>query len=470
MVFNNMTNDEAGMPLVFNAPGSFTDLLVLYPLTDAGSTKNQCNSLHRMTFLQRGSHQEIAIQIEGTYYTTLSYIKGIDPIYPITDIMVSNPPCSKRTKNDTKIQISSDSDLQICVGLDRVGLSIPYQVMGSQRYWRRIGVQMGNNQVNLAAQYESERVMSDTDRGALFERVSAQGGMYNNQPRGLFWYYNNAREITRKPKTPYQLAKLAFLVELNLGAMSKLINKAGRKVPHGSLNLMAKINSAGQLSLKVEGRDIENQVTLERANLPKPNTPEVFERDWEGSTTVHYKEWFRIIREKKANGYSLEKALDRQSMSVTEELKELIGITTDGNLVYGIKKTDPNTTEEEIFLVTFPITELPLPIPEEEMAGDYVTNTVVPSSTESWVDRGGVEPFSDDTPPVMFSEFTEEENNILTEWWLAHVAHCRERSQPTTFVEADWFRHYMSLCLSEGRRVGEDHLDLYQKTRELARQ
>jgi hypothetical protein len=221
--------------------------------------------------------------------------------------------------------------------------------------------------------------------------------------------------------------------------------------------VLARIES-GELKLEIEGRDIKDSTTLERTTIPTTAHVRhtVHKTDWEGCGVIHYKEWFRFVRERSANGFSFEKTLDQIPDTVSFTATELIGLTTDQRLVYGVKLELTDSEEVYTVLAVFPKRNIPMKIPED-------LRDVIPTETPASTVQ---------VQEVTSSEMPEQNNlsgeqlQLITSWWEAHLSYSESRSQDLSEDPMEWFRHYMSHQLAEGERMGAEHLDLYNHLRQ----
>ncbi len=456
MTFDNMNTEEPGMPIVFDAPivNNFMLLAMRVSLACTTSTKNQYRGLKRLTFVQRRSLREVAIQIEGAEFTTTVIRKSEDLPHPIDEIMVSNKPNNKEiNKNEGKGSFITSHQSRVVVGLDRIGLTARYTTTG--RGWRRWANQLNNNN----PQVQDLDYTSDTVR------------LVENNQRDIMLYAQSNKEITRVPKSSSALTKLVFQIKCAYGTLAKLINKAGRKAPHGSLHLTANVNDDAILRLGIKGVGLDGTETLEQTTIKssaRMGQSVAYGFIGSVSAVIHYKEWFRFAREKSRNGYSIEKSLVDIPHDQSD-ITEIFGITEDGRFTYGIQ-IELASGDTDCIYITFPKTDLASPIEYSQLAvyadsGWPATRT----STSNGPAPGERPPAPMPVvvePTIEPVDLTPDEDGMIALWEEAHRAHCTSRNMRVSQDRLVWFRHYMTQCLASGDRVGESHLTLYSKLRD----
>lgn len=463
MTFENMRSEDPGMPVVMDAPvdNALMQLAIRMVLACSKGPKTQYRGLKRITFLQRRNENRVAIKIEGAEFTTMVVSEREDLPHPIDDIMVSNAPNNEKINTqEGKGSLIDTHSVQVVVGLDRIGISTRYQTSG--RGWRRWANQFNNRQGN-----DLESLSYQTEKIRLVE----------NNNRDLFMYAHSNNEMTRVPKHTASLAKLAFQVECAYGTLAKLVNKAGRKAPHGTLHITANI-SEGELRLGMKGIGMNGEETLKATTISGNarqghSVPPTF--NGTVSASIHYKEWFRFAREKSANGYSVEKALSSMASlnrgDQAPEVSEIFGITVDGNFVYGVQLGYVDRTDT--VLITFPKTDISVPLADSELSL-YTGNASVSARRRRQVETPPEVPPTTVTTEVVEEptvnrtrlELSTEERTMLEAWATAHREHCTSRRMNVSQDRLVWFRHYMTQCLASGNRVGETHLELYSKLRD----
>ena len=463
MTFENMNTADPGMPMVMDAPvdNSLMQLAIRMALANTAGPKTQYRGLKRITFLQRREENRVAIKIEGAEFATLVMSEKEDLPHPIDNIMVSNAPNNKTINTgEGKGSLIDSHGVQVVVGLDRIGISARYQTSG--RGWRRWANQFNNRQgSNLESlDYNQEKVR-----------------LIENNNRDLFMYAHSNTEITRVPRNTSALAKLAFQVKCAYGTLAKLVNKAGRKAPHGTLHITANI-SEGELRLGMKGIGMKGDQTLEATTIEgKAREGHSVSPSFNGSVSasIHYKEWFRFAREKSQNGYSIEKALSllrgRYRGENAPEVSEVFGITEEGNFVYGVQVRFGDRTDT--VLVTFPKTDISVPLADSELSL-YTGSTPAPARRRRRVEAPpevpptpvATEVVEEPTVNRARLELSTEEQVMLDRWATAHRMHCNARNMSVSQDRLVWFRHYMTQCLANGDRVGETHLALYSKLRD----
>ncbi len=463
MTFENMNTEDPGMPMVMDAPvdNSLMQLAIRMALATTTGSKNQYRGLKRITFLQRRGENRVAMKIEGAEFSTLVMSEKEDLPHPIDNIMVSNAPNNKLIgTGEGKGSLIDSHGVQVVVGLDRIGISTRYQTSG--RGWRRWANQFNSRQGNTleTLDYQNEKVR-----------------VIENNNRDLFLYAHSNNEITRVPRSTSALAKLAFQVKCAYGTLAKLVNKAGRKAPHGTLHITANI-SEGELRLGMKGIGMKGDQTLQPTTIDgKAREGHTVSPSFNGtvSASIHYKEWFRFAREKSQNGYSVEKAMTllrgRYRGETTPEVSEIFGITEDGNFVYGVQVGFGDRTDT--VLVTYPKTDISVPLADSELS---LYTGPAPATARR---RRQVETPPEVPPTTVVAEVVEEstlnkarlelsteEQIMIDRWATAHRHHCEARNMSVSYDRLVWFRHYMTECLASGERVGETHLALYSKLRE----
>ena len=448
MVFSNIENNEAGLPVVFNvseAPQEALNLLITLPTSCSQSKKSKFNGYIQLAYLQDGDNDMYSIILDGHDYSSMIIINDVDKLpYHVRDVLISSGRASLKRNNlrssDCSIRLSGN--LNMCIGLDRIGLAKNYQTRGRGSRWMRWG-----------------RTSSGiTDEGVLDNPYS----IHETNNRQAFIYYQQNNEITRKIKNPMDLMKVAFLVEYEQGTLSKVINKCGRKIPHGSLFVLTK-NDDGKLKLEVEGRDLEDNVNHPRQPIPTKSYigHEIYsaQKDWEGSGVIHYKEWFRFVRETGRNSDSYQ-LLINSIKDIGYTFTELFGLTLDGDIIYGLKCKHDDRNDFSL-LLRFPRVDIPLEVPEELRDVDESIKKKRAKSNVATSEKKAKDEIIIDT-----SDLSAEDAVRLNTWLQSHISYTTSRSLEPSSNPLSWFPHYMNHLLSLGEEFGEEDLELFNRLRE----
>jgi len=448
MVFSNIENNEAGLPVVFNiteVPDGALNLLMTLPTCCSQSKKTKFNCYEQLAYLQDGDNDMYSIILDGQDYSSMIIINDMDDLpYHVKNVLIASGRAShKNIYSTSDCTIGLIGNLDVCIGLDRIGLAKNYETRGRGSRWMR---------------WAGRTTQGITDAYVLDNPYS----IHETNNRQAFIYYQQNKEITRKIKKPMGLLKVAFLVEYEQGTLSKVINKCGRKIPHGSLFVLAK-NDDGKLKLEVEGRDLEDNVNHPRQPIPTKSYigHEIYDaqKDWEGSGVIHYKEWFRFVRETSRNSDSYQLLIN--SMKGTGyTITELFGLTLDGEIIYGLKCTH-DTRNDFSLLLRFPRVEIPLEVPEELRDVDESSKKITVKSKVTTSEKKVKDETIIDT-----SDLSAEDHVRLNTWLQSHISYTTSRSLEGSSNPLNWFPHYMNHLLSLGEEFEEEDIDLFNRLRE----
>tara|TARA_B100001094_G_scaffold59249_1_gene54726 strand:+ start:1015 stop:2577 length:1563 start_codon:yes stop_codon:yes gene_type:complete len=129
----------------------------------------------------------------------------------------------------------------------------------------------------------------------------------------------------------YDTARLAFLCEMPQGTIRRGMTKIKKSKPFGSMTLHYDTDSEKILSRVTNGENEVQRTSI--GNNIIYSTPNIT-----GTSSITYPTWFDFIETNKRTTPSVKTLLQRLPREAT--VNELIGATTNGALVYGIKNRD----------------------------------------------------------------------------------------------------------------------------------
>ena len=135
----------------------------------------------------------------------------------------------------------------------------------------------------------------------------------------------------------YDLANVAFLCEMPVGTIRKAITKIKKSKPFGKMTVHYNTTDQPMVIVKVTNGTDEVQTTSISNNIiySRPNIT--------GTSSISYSTWFDTVETKKGSAPSMWNIHGTgRSWKHTEQnpVTEILGVTTNGALLYGLKNND----------------------------------------------------------------------------------------------------------------------------------
>ena len=134
------------------------------------------------------------------------------------------------------------------------------------------------------------------------------------------------------------LGNLAFLYELPKGTISSIVGKGNKKKPFGELLVCYdlagdKNNVVCRVVNSTVSDGTKTDTTVETKNLGELGELIYANTGSRGVSTVSYSTWFDIVQTARSGTLSYAAF----SSTMEEEVKELVGVSNNGHIVYGLK-------------------------------------------------------------------------------------------------------------------------------------
>ncbi len=143
----------------------------------------------------------------------------------------------------------------------------------------------------------------------------------------LIYAMKNQSIVKNALPNDYDTANLAFLCEMPIGTIRKAITKIAKSKPFGNM-IVHYDTTANKFVVLVKNGDEEVQRTSISNNIIYTSP------DYKGTSSVSYPTWFDFVESTKSNTPS-RKGLGNAWLLNTNEM---LGVTKDGALVYGLKR------------------------------------------------------------------------------------------------------------------------------------
>lgn len=143
----------------------------------------------------------------------------------------------------------------------------------------------------------------------------------------LIYAMKNQSIVKNALPNDYDTANLAFLCEMPIGTIRKAITKIAKSKPFGNM-VVHYDTTANKFVVLVKNGDEEVQTTSISNNIIYTSP------DYKGTSSVSYPTWFDFVESTKSNTPS-RKGLGNAWLLNTNEM---LGVTKDGALVYGLKQ------------------------------------------------------------------------------------------------------------------------------------
>jgi len=156
-------------------------------------------------------------------------------------------------------------------------------------------------------------------------------GNYRNPQQirniNLIYAMKNQSIVKNALPNDYDIANLAFLCEMPRGTIRKAITKIAKSKPFGNM-IVHYDTTANKFVVLVKNGDEEVQRTSISNNIIYTSP------DYKGTSSISYPTWFDFVESTKSNTPS-RKGLGNAWLLNTNEM---LGVTKDGALVYGLKR------------------------------------------------------------------------------------------------------------------------------------
>jgi hypothetical protein len=143
----------------------------------------------------------------------------------------------------------------------------------------------------------------------------------------LIYAMKNQSIVKNALPNDYDTANLAFLCEMPIGTIRKAITKIAKSKPFGNM-IVHYDTTANKIVVLVKNGDEEVQRTSISNNIIYTSP------DYKGTSSVSYPTWFDFVESTKSNTPS-RRGLGNAWLLNTNEM---LGVTKDGALVYGLKR------------------------------------------------------------------------------------------------------------------------------------
>jgi len=128
MVFSNIDNNEAGMPVVFSinqVPAGTVDLLINFATSCSENRKMKYCTYEQLAYLQNGDNNMYSIVLDGHDYSSMMIVNDMDDVpYHVRNVLIGSGR-STLAKGNNKVRVECNvgihGDYNMCIGLYRIG-------------------------------------------------------------------------------------------------------------------------------------------------------------------------------------------------------------------------------------------------------------------------------------------------------------------------------------------------------------
>ena len=263
-----------------------------------------------------------------------------------------------------------------------------------------------------------------------------QSGNYRNPQQirniNLIYAMKNQSIVKNALPNDYDTANLAFLCEMPIGTIRKAITKIAKSKPFGNM-IVHYDTTANKIVVLVKNGDEEVQRTSISNNIIYTSP------DYKGTSSVSYPTWFDFVESTKSNT-PRRKGLGNAWLLNTNEM---LGVTKDGALVYGLKR--PGMT----IMTTLTALDGAAPFDAELLSG--VANKATKKVTSNGKPSPALTP--EELDSIAEAQSKLEGEPFYIKWKTVSDTYRTERGEPIVHNVQKVFLDY---CLSSHSVTDED--------------
>ena len=236
----------------------------------------------------------------------------------------------------------------------------------------------------------------------------------------------------------YDLANVAFLCEMPVGTIRKAITKIKKSKPFGKMTVHYNTTDQPMVIVKVTNGTNEVQRTSISNNIiySRPNIT--------GTSSLSYATWFDVVETKKGSVPSINNMGLSWVNTEQNPVTEILGVTTNGALLYGLKNNNMTIMTTLSVLSTTPAYDGSVMVTDNTKTKKKVTKSVLVRNPEEILVEAQADPaLSSDSFYIKWKEVSdqycedrgEQQAHEVRTVFLNYL-----QSQPVTTEDQDAFK------------------------------